>query len=183
VTETLVYALRRVLVTEYGSLRRRLARRLGSNDFAGEVLHEAWLRLDRVEITPGLIIANPIAYLYRVALNVAADHQRDERRRLARSEVEVLLRNAVDDLHPARVTEARSELLALVAALEGLAPRRRAVFIASRLEGQPHKLIADRLGLTVRIVDRELKAALDHFGTIVDKKSVPRRGPRPRDSS
>ncbi len=89
----------------------------------------------------------------------------------------------VDDLHPARVAEARSELLALTAALEGLPPRRRAVFIASRLEGQPHKLIAERLDLTVRIVDRELKAALDHFGTVVDKKSVPRRGPRPRDSS
>jgi DNA-directed RNA polymerase specialized sigma24 family protein len=57
------------------------------------------------------------------------------------------------------------------------------VFIASRVEGQPHKLIAERLGVTVRIVDRELKAALDHFGTILEKKSVPRRGPRPRDSS
>jgi RNA polymerase sigma factor (sigma-70 family) len=183
VTEMLVLALRRVLAAEYGGLKRRLARRLRSTDLAGEVLHEAWLRLDRMEAASGMVVENPTAYLYRIALNVAADQQRDEQRRLVRSEVEMLLRNAVDELHPARVTEARSELLVLASALEELSPRRRAVFIASRVEGQPHKLIAERLGVTVRIVDRELKAALDHFGTILEKKSVPRRGPRPRDSS
>jgi RNA polymerase sigma factor (sigma-70 family) len=183
VTGTLVSALRRVLAAEYGGLKRRLARRLRSTDLAGEVLHEAWLRLDRMEAASGAVVENPTAYLYRVALNVATDRQRDEQRRLVRSEVEMLLRNTVDELDPARVAEARSELLVLASALEGLSPRRRAVFIASRVEGQPHKLIAERLGVTVRIVDRELKAALDHFGMILEKKSVPRRGPRPRDSS
>lgn len=176
-------ALRRRLISDYASLKRRLARRLGSADFAGEVLHEAWLRLDRMEAAPGLAIQNPAAYLYRVALNVAADQQRSEQRRFAQSEIDLLLRNAVDDLDPARIAEARAELLALAAVLEELPPRRRAVFIASRLEGQPHKAIADRLGITVRIVDRELKSALDHFGAVLDKKSTPRRGPRPRDSS
>lgn len=182
-TETLIAALRRLLVADYGSLKRRLARRLGSSDFAGEVLHEAWLRLDRMDAASGIVIQNPAAYLYRVALNVAADQRRGEQRRLAGSEIEVLLRNAADDLDPARITEARSGLLALVRALEAMPPRRRAVLVASRLEGQPHKLIAERLGITVRIVDRELKSALDHLGMVLDKKSRPRRGPCPPESS
>ena len=182
-TESAMASLRRLLVAEYGSLKQRLARRFGSADFAGEVLHEAWLRLDRMEgAAPGAIVQNPIAYLYRVALNVAADQQRQERR-LARPQIEAIIQNAVEELDPSRVAEARFELNRLASALEALPPRQRAVFVASRLEGLPHKQIAARLGITVRVVDRDLKIALDHFAALLEKKSVPRRGPRPAEPS
>ena len=48
-TETLFTALRRLLVDDYAGLKERLGRRFGSFDFASEVLHEAWLRLQRAE--------------------------------------------------------------------------------------------------------------------------------------
>ncbi len=176
-TEPSLALLRRLLIDDYGRLRQRLTRRLGSADFAGEVLHEAWLRLDRMEAVPGLPVRNPSAYLYRMALNVATDQRRIEWRRLAPTEVEVLLRSAVEELDPARVLEARQGLEALESALKDLPPRRRAIFVASRLEGLSHGAIASRLGVTVRIVDRELKAALDYLGAILEKKSRPRRGP------
>ncbi|MEN3384736.1 MAG: hypothetical protein V7608_4780 [Hyphomicrobiales bacterium] len=179
-SETLPAVLRRLLAEEYLGLRLRLARRFGSVEFASEVLHDAWVRLDRIgEGTSGAAVHNPIAYLYRIALNIAADRKRGDQRRLGPAEIALLCWQAERELDPARIAEARSELKALAVALEELPERRRAIFIAARLEELPHKVVAERLGVTVRIVDREVKAALAYFSTVVNKKQVPRRGPRP----
>ncbi|TWT13052.1 RNA polymerase sigma factor [Reyranella sp. CPCC 100927] len=176
------HRLRQLLVDDYGALKRKLARRLGSQDVASEVLHEAWLRLDRLDSTKaGIAVRNPPGYLYGVAMNVAADRLRQDRRWLDKIEIEAICRRAADDLNPARIVEARSELMALTRALEALPPLRRAIFIASRIEELPHRAIAERHAISVRAVDRELKAALAHFGAILDKKAMPRRGPRPQD--
>ena len=183
-TDSVLAMLRQLLVDDYRGLKERLARRFGSADFAGEVLHEAWLRLDRIEASASTAaVHNPDAYLYRVALNVATDQKRADKSWLGKAEIEALYRRAQDDLDPGRITEARSELQALAQALEELPPRRRAIFIAARVEYLPHKAIAERQGITVRIVDRELKAALDHFSKVLNKKLVPRCGPRPHDPS
>jgi RNA polymerase sigma factor (sigma-70 family) len=182
-TESAMALLRRLLVSDYGGLKQRLARRFGSADFASEVLHEAWLRLDQQDLTQSIAVQNPTAYLYRVALNIATDQRRADRRWVAKTEIDGLLQDAVDDLGPARIAEAREEIQALATALEELTPRRRAAFIASRLEGLPHKVIAARLGINVRIVDREVKMALDQLGAVLNKKSLPRRGPRPSKTS
>lgn len=182
--EGILAKLRRLLVDDYGMLKKRLTRRYGSADFAGEILHEAWLRLDRVEgSASAFAIHNPKAYLYRIALNVANDRKRVDESWLSKIEIETIYRRAQDDLDPERILQARSEVQALANAMRDLSPRRRAIFTASRLEQLPHKEIAQRYGLTIRIVDRELKAALDHFGEVLDKKIIPRRGPRPLDPS
>jgi len=166
-TETLLSALRRLLIDDYHGLRERLGRRFGSFDFASEVLHEAWLRLQRGEATASAaVVHNPRAYLYRVVLNVATDRQRAERSRRVATDVEAIHLRAQDDLDPARIAEARLELEALAAAINALPPRRRAVFVAARLEGLPYKMIAERLGITVRVVDRELAIALDHLSKV-----------------
>src|ERR1700737_3839269 len=74
-TETNWATLRQLLVERYADLGRRVARRLGSTDLATEILHETYLRLDRGSAELG-IVHNPKAYLFRTALNVAADHHR-----------------------------------------------------------------------------------------------------------
>lgn len=170
--ESLATKLRRLLISDYNGLRDRLARRFGSKDFASEVLHEAWMRLDRLQPDAGATAAvnNPEAYLYRVALNVATDQKRAEKSWLGKAEIEALHRRSCDELDPARIAEARFEVEALAKAINELPPRRRAIFLAARLEQLPYKLIAERLGVTVRVVDRELKLALDHFSAQLDKK-------------
>lgn len=179
-TESLLTLLRRILINEYGGLRRRLARRFGSVEFASEVLHDAWLHIDRIDAgVPAAGIRNPTAYLYRIALNIAADHKRGDQRRLLRSEIDLLCWQAEQELDPARIAEARSELRTLVALLDELPERRRAIFIAARLEELPYQAVAERFGITARIVDREVKAAFSHFSSAMNKKQVPRRGPRP----
>jgi len=182
-TESLLILLRRVLTSEYGGLRRRLARRFGSVEFASEVLHDAWIHLDRLgEGVSGAGVRNPTAYLYRIALNIAAEHKRGDQRRLLRSEVDLLCWQVQQELDPAHIAEARSELKALVLALDELPERRRAIFIAARLEELPYQAVAERHGVTVRIVDREVKAAFAYFSKVINKTQVPRRGPRPAKS-
>jgi RNA polymerase sigma-70 factor (ECF subfamily) len=173
-------SLRQALADDYVGLRRRLARRLGSMEFASEMLHEAWVRLDRLgETATAATICNPTAYLYRIALNIAIDRRSSDRRRLAWAELDLLNWQADEQLDPARIAEARCELKALMRALGDLPPRRRAIFVAARLQDLPLKVVAERCGVSVRIVDREIKAALDHVGHVVDMKQSPRRGPRP----
>ena len=82
-------ALRDLFLAGYHDLRRRLTRRLGSADLANDALQETWLRLDA---RPGdaAAISRPQDYILRVALNIASDQKRSERRRLSYSEVEAL---------------------------------------------------------------------------------------------
>jgi RNA polymerase sigma factor (sigma-70 family) len=159
-TQTGQALLLQVLVDDYGLLKGRLTRRLGSPDAADEVLQEAYLRVERMP-TLGTVF-HPRTYLFRMALNIAADRYRSERRRLARSEVELLLRLEHDELHPERIAEARSSARALVQALDDLPPRRRAIVVAARVEGLTVVKIAARFGVSTRFIERELKLALDH---------------------
>jgi RNA polymerase sigma-70 factor (ECF subfamily) len=183
VTETGWAALRQVLVERYDDFRRRLARRLGSTEFATEILHETYLRLDRDGAELGAV-RSPNAYLFRTALNVAADHHRQaESRRLNHLEIETLRGIADGALDPTKAVEARLEVAALEKALDELTPRRRAILIAARLEEVPHAEIAARFGISTRMVEKELKQALLHCSLRLDKKLIRRFGPRGPETS
>jgi RNA polymerase sigma-70 factor (ECF subfamily) len=169
-------ALRELLVDRYDVLKGRLARRLRSADLASDILQETWLRLARVGSAGSL--RSPEAYLFRMALNVAADERESQKRRLAYSEVDRLMRLDDDELDPERVAAARSEIGALAQALDELPPRRRAIFIMARVGELPHRVIGERTGLSVRMVDRELRKALEHCGQRLDRKVVRTFGPR-----
>ena len=145
--------------SNYGALRGRLARRLGSIEAAEEALQEAYLRVDRVKVGA---VKRPLPYLFRIAVNTASDLRRSEKRRLQRSEIELLLQLDENELDPERVAAGRASLRVLIQALEKLAPRARAILVAARLEGLTHEAIATRLGISTRLVERELKRALDH---------------------
>lgn len=176
-TEPTWMILRARLVERYNEFRARLTRRLGSADLAVEALQETWLRLDRAGSSG--VIDRPDAYLFRVALNVAADRRASEDRLLALSEVEALRRLDEDRLDPARIAEARSDVAELARALKDLPPRCRAIFIAARLNELPHKDIAARFGISVRMVERELKRALAHCGERLGRTSSPAGGSPP----
>jgi len=47
-------------------------------------------------------------------------------------------------------------------ALAELPPRRRAIFIAARVDGISHEEIARRFGLSRTMVQKELRRAIDH---------------------
>jgi RNA polymerase sigma factor (sigma-70 family) len=153
-------ALRNLLLADYGGLDRRLARRLGSADFASDVLQETYLRLEGMnEIGT---VRSPKAYLFRIALNIANDRRRAESRRLTVDEVDCLLDIPDDRPDASRVIEDRSEVNLLRHAIAELPERRRRVLMLSRVEGMPHREIANHLGVTVRTVEMDLKQAVEH---------------------
>ncbi|GGF51584.1 ECF sigma factor VreI [Aliidongia dinghuensis] len=153
--------LRQLLADDYDDLKLRLTRRLGSTEFASEVLHETWLRLERQPGEPSLL-RNPRAYLFRVALNIAKDRRQADSRRLTLAEIDALRRADRDELDPARIATARADIESLIDALQELPDRCRAIFVAARVEELPHRDIAQHFGISTRMVERELRRALAH---------------------
>jgi RNA polymerase sigma-70 factor (ECF subfamily) len=174
-TKTGLVLLLQVLMDDYAVLKGQLARHLGSPDVAEDALQEAYLRLQRMDNIG--VVQHPRTYLFRIALNIAADRRRSESRRLARSEVELLLRLEHDELDPERVAEGRSSIRTLVQALNELPPRRREILVAARLEGLDYPKIAARFGISTRYLERELKHALDHCREKLEIKLSQRFGP------
>lgn len=180
-TGTTPSTLRQLLVERYDELRARLRRRLGSEEVAREALHETWLHLRDKDEPVG--VDRPVGYLLRTALNLAISRDRTERRRSRRFEVMPMLEIADPAPGPDRELEARQQVEFLERVLEELTPRRRMVLLASRLEGIPLREIAERLGLSQRFVEQELKAALEHCARRFGRKIKRRFGPGLRETS
>lgn len=157
-------ALRDLLASQYDDFRRRLTRRLGSEDLANESLQETWLRLHRNDDVG--VVQSPAGYVLRVAMNIATDRRRTEGRVARRSDIAAAL-DVVPDPAPGpdREVEARSELDALNRAIATLPTRARQILIAGRIEGLSQTEIAERFGISPRMVRFELRRALDHCET------------------
>jgi RNA polymerase sigma-70 factor (ECF subfamily) len=168
-------ALLNLLVARYAELKRRLTRRLGSAELAAEALQDTFLRVKCAEVGD---VRSLHAYLFRVAVNVAADRRNVESRSLSVSETDALL-NFVDEAPgPARVVEARSDFEALKRAIAELPARRREILVAACMEEIPYRTIAKRLGISVRTVQVEIKQALQHCALRLDRNAVGRVSPR-----
>ena len=166
---TTIADLRKLLLADYSGLDRRLTRRLGSADFASDVLQETYLRLEGMkDIGP---VRSPKAYLFEIALNIANDRKRAESRRLTVDEVDRLLEIPDDRPDAARVLEDRSEIERLRSAIAELPERRRQVLLLSRVEGMPNREIAKLFGVTVRTIEIDLKQAVEHCAERLQRRS------------
>jgi RNA polymerase sigma-70 factor, ECF subfamily len=176
--ETSRATLRHLLLAGYDDLKRRLTRRLGSAELAGEALQDAFLRL---ECAPNIgVVRSPQAYLFRMAFNLAINRQTAENRRLSPVALDALLGFADDSPGPARTAEARSEIEALKRALAELPARRREIFLASWVEEISHSEIARRFGVSLRTIQIELKYAVEHCALRLDRNMTKKFADRPR---
>jgi RNA polymerase sigma-70 factor, ECF subfamily len=156
-------SLQELLTDRYGVLKTRLARRLGSQDWAEEALQDTYLRLDGAESAG--TVRNPTAYLFRTAFNVALNRIRADRRRLSAAEVDGLLHIADEAPDALQVFEGRAEILRLSKIIAKLPERQRAILLASRIEGVSRQEIAERFGISVGMVDKELQQAQEYCAT------------------
>lgn len=153
--------LRSLFVDRYDDLKSRLTRRLGSADLAGDAMQDAWLRL--VHTDGAGIIQSPHNYLFRIALNAAHDRRQRERRHGPSVEIEHV--QEVPDEAPSaeQALLARSDLAVFEAIIAELPEQRRAIFLAARLADMPRQEIADRVGISLRSVAREIALAHRHL--------------------
>lgn len=144
----------------YPDFRERLRRRLGSADLADEALNEVYVKLRRSENS--YAVRNIRAYLFRLTLNTAIDQHRAGARLASAGEIEEAMEIADPSPDPARIAEDRDGLATLQQAIALLTPRRQAILTAVRLEGRSCRDLAEEMGLSKRMVELELRHALDH---------------------
>src|ERR1700761_3252148 len=153
-------ALRQLLITGYDELKAKLTRRLGSADAAADAVQDTWLRLQHASIAGR--IDNPARYLFRVALNVARDRKAADRQHLAADQLEGAIELADQAADPAAILEAKSELELAKMLIRELPERQRSILLAARLDGLPRREIAQRLGISLSLVEKELKQAHEY---------------------
>lgn len=149
------------LARHYGSLKRRVTRLLGSNELAGDALHDAWLRVQSKDDQGP--VESPGSYLVRVAVNIALDVQRRQSRSLPFDEIETLMALSDSAPGPAQTAEIRSEVDAALKYIDRLPERRRRILLLVRWDGLQQKEVAQLLGVSLRVVENELKRAHDYL--------------------
>lgn len=148
------------------ALLRFLARRVGAQD-AADVLQEAYVRM--LHHIRSHTIADPEAFLYSAAVNLAKDYVR--RRATERKYVdferdpEVVPGQAA---LPDECMEAEERLKLLLQAMEHLPPRCRQVFIMRRFEDLHQEEIARRLGISRNMVEKHMRLALERLRAALD---------------
>lgn len=172
-SETTRSLLMRALLAGHASLRSRLARRLGP-DLADDALQETWIRLrTRGDLS---LVKNPDAYLFRTALNAASNIAKGDQRRLSHLEVEALLNVADDAPGPVTIAEDRASIAVVQQALSELSERQRVIFEEAFLGDATHHDLAERFGISVRMIQKELKHGVDLCARRLKREKVVRSG-------
>lgn len=157
----------------HDQLLRFLARGLGEGGDAQDLAQEVFLRILRVE-DPDLI-QHPRAYLYRVAVNVIQEWRLRRQRFPIEDDHDLEQLPAVGE--PMADLEASEHSRTVNAAVAALPAVYRAVLTLRVTQGMTHQEVADRLGVTPRMVKRYLiKAYARLRDTLAD--SDPAHGKR-----
>jgi RNA polymerase sigma-70 factor (ECF subfamily) len=148
------------------ALLRFLAARCGDPAEAQDLLQDLWIRISTQSTGP---IANPRAYLFRSANNLALNHSRARRRAMVRDrswlsaddQAEIALEDRPDPALPADEIIARqqeAELLHRV--ISALPPGAQRALRLHRLEGHEQKDVAQIMGISRSGVEKHLAVAM-----------------------
>ena len=147
---------------ERPSLLRFLSRWTG-HDMAEDVIQQVFSRMAGRPDHEGRVIQTPGAYLRQAARNVLRDEARAAECRWAHHHV------PIEDLSlsggdPVAALEARDRLVRIEEAVLRLKPLTREIFLACRLDGYSYAEIAERTGLSVRGVEKQMSRAIRQLG-------------------
>lgn len=149
--------LKAVFLAERPMLLRLLRARLRDAEAAEDVLQDVWLKLEGLPSGP---VADPAAYLYRMANNLALDRRRSEARRQSREGAWLDLRGETDDAPSAEAAViARDKLQRMQAAIATLPERTARIFRRYRFDGVPRRDIAAEEGISVSAAEKHLQKA------------------------
>lgn len=149
--------LRAIFLQQRPALLRLLVARLGNREDAEDTLQDMFLRIDRLADQP---VAQPAAFLYRIAANLATDRRIASGRRGARDSAWHDVQPAADELPDTeRILIARDDLRVVGAAIDDMPDRMAAALRMFRVEGRSQRDIAAELGITVSGVEKLLRRA------------------------
>ena len=152
-----------MFVAEQAMLLRLLVARLGNRADAEDALQDMWLKLDQLDAQP---VAQPAAYLYRMASNLASDRRIAATRAGARDTAWLEVQPAAEEAPTIERTLLGQERLRQVeAALAAMPERMSTALRLYRVEDLPQKQIAERLGMTVSGVEKLLRRAVKEIHT------------------
>ena len=150
------------LVRHYDELVEHVRRRFGERGFAREVVHDVCVQLLQKHEKEG--VRTPLALLRKITHDSAVSRYRGERRHQAW----IVEANIVSQ---ERQLDASKALERLIAAIEGLPPRCQMVFVMHKIHELPQAEVAERLGISLKTVEKHLRLGLaacrEHLGNEV----------------
>jgi RNA polymerase sigma-70 factor (ECF subfamily) len=147
-------------VRYYDSLVRFLKRRSSSVEDAADLAQDTFARLSAVDMAQ---IRKPASFLFTTALNLLRDRARSSQARhdaLSMSAEEVQLVCPAPRVE--RILDGEQRLRVLEEALQELSPKCRAVFVLFHFDGMSQQEIADRLRISVSMVEKYVRQAVTH---------------------
>jgi RNA polymerase sigma factor (sigma-70 family) len=173
--------LNAVLIANRGPLLRFLRAR-GAGEDAEDILQELWLKVDRIEAEGP--IADPRAYLFRMADNLMHDRVRARLRRSNREQAwsETGYDSTGLDEAPSaeRALAARQRLRRVELALATLSERSQAIFRRFRIDGISQSRIAQEEGISVSAVEKHLQRAYRVVAALTDEEDIVEQASRNR---
>lgn len=144
----------------YASLVRFFKRRSRSTEDAADLAQDTFARLSAADLRQ---IRKPASFLFTTALNLLRDRARSAQMR--QEECTVYAEEA-QLVCPApqveRVLDGEQRIRVLEAALGELSPKCRAVFVLFHFDEVPQRDIADRLRISVSMVEKYVRRAASH---------------------
>lgn len=140
------------------TLRRLLRSRGRSIDDTDDLIQEAFLRLQIY--CKDHKVNQEEAFLVRVALNLSSSKARHDKREPVEHGVLEKLVLVDPSPTPDAVYEGEKRLLHWKRGLTALSPRQREVFVLNRVEGYSFPQIAERLGITLSMVEKHAAKAV-----------------------
>jgi len=152
--------LNRLAVRYYDSLVRFFKRRSSSMEDAADLAQDTFVRLSAVDIGQ---VRQPAAFLFTTALNLLRDRARSSHARHAMFSMPAEEVQLVCPAPPAeRILDGEQRLRVLETALGELSPKCRAVFVLFHFDEMTQREIADRLRISVSMVEKYVKQAVSH---------------------
>ena len=158
-------AVERLFAEHNRSLIRFLRTRLRSDQEARDVAQEAYVRLLQID-QPGTV-SFLRAYLFRTALNIATDRARAATIRLLAHQ-DPVFDDVATEPDPERMASAREQLRLVDQSLAELPTKPRLAFLWHRVSDMKIEDVAERLGVSDRMVRKYIVQALVHVRMRLD---------------
>lgn len=152
-------------------LVRYASRLVGDRDNGEDVVQNAYVRLAG-RSAQSAAIEFPKAYVFAAARTAAFDFTAQQNREwLYRVDFEELEGQAAIE-EPGAVLDRRRRIVRLAVLLNELPSTCQTVFVLNKIEGWRHKEIAERLGISVSMVEKHLIRALMHLRDLSRESSL-----------